>query len=162
MILISSLPDATYAATEYATFESFYKETASIGWTIAAVAALIAGAAIFFTGGTASPVDVAIGSWLGGMMGLSGAAATNAGLALLGGGSIASGGLGIAGGTALLTAALSFGTEVVVDYTIGKAYSEYQYSNLKEQSNNLATLPIPINDSGPVAYDDAIELLAGC
>ena len=159
LILIVSLPDITYAATEYATFESFYKETASIGWTIAAVAALIAGAVIFFTGGTASPVVVAIGSWLGGMMGLSGAAATNAGLALLGGGSIASGGLGIAGGTALLTAALSFGTEVVVDYTIGKTYSEYQYSSLAAQSKDLVTLPMPINDSGPAAYDDAIELL---
>ncbi len=68
------------------------------------------------------------------MMGLSGIAATNAGLALLGGGSIASGGFGIIGGTALLTAALSFGTDVVIDYTIGKAVSDYKYSNLVENS----------------------------
>ena len=39
---------------------------------------------------------------MGGTLGLSGAAATSAGLATLGGGSIAAGGFGMAGGTALL------------------------------------------------------------
>ena len=52
------------------------------------------------TAGIAAP---AIGAAIGGSMGLTGAAATSAGLAWLGGGSIASGGVGMAGGTALLT-----------------------------------------------------------
>ena len=52
------------------------------------------------TGGAAAPL---IGSMIGStFLGLSGAAATSAGLALLGGGSLAVGGLGMAGGTALI------------------------------------------------------------
>ncbi len=160
-IAVFLLPDIAHAATEYATFESFYKESSAIGWILAAVVALIFGAVIFFTGGTASPIVVGIGSWVGGMMGLSGIAATNAGLALLGGGSIASGGFGIIGGTVLLTAALSFGTDIVVDYTIGKAVSEYKYSNLTEHSKKMPTLPLPMNDSGPDAFENAVEILEG-
>ena len=78
--------DTSYAATEYATFESFYKGSSSIGWVIAGIVAILGAAIIFFTGGTASPIVVSIGSWIGGTMGLSGIAASNAGLALLGGG----------------------------------------------------------------------------
>lgn len=68
------------------------------GGTIGA-AVVIAPAAFF-----AAPVVGAAlgGSALGG--GLSGAAATSHGLAMLGGGSIAAGGLGMAGGTAVVTA----------------------------------------------------------
>lgn len=63
----------------------------------------IGGASIgALSGGLAAP---ALGSAIGGSMGLGGAAATNAGLALLGGGSLASGGFGMAGGTAVVTAA---------------------------------------------------------
>lgn len=52
------------------------------------------------TVGTAAP---AIGGFIGAtFLGLSGAAATSAGLALLGGGSLASGGLGMAGGILLV------------------------------------------------------------
>lgn len=51
------------------------------------------------TMGAAAPV---IGAAVGGALGLSGAAATSAGLAALGGGSVAAGGFGMAGGTALL------------------------------------------------------------
>ena len=47
----------------------------------------------------------AIGGAIGAWSGLSGAAATSHGLALLGGGTIASGGLGMAGGTAVVAAA---------------------------------------------------------
>lgn len=160
-LLVLLLPNLVFAASEYATFEAFYQESSAIGWILAAVVALIVGAIIFFTGGTASPIVAGIGSWIGGMMGLSGVAATNAGLALLGGGSIASGGFGVIGGTALLTAALSFGTDVVVDYTIGKAVSEYKYSNLTEYSKKMTTLPLPMSDSGPEAYEDALEILEG-
>lgn len=51
----------------------------------------------------------AIGGAIGSVGSLSGAAATNAGLAALGGGSLATGGLGMAGGTALVTSVLSAG-----------------------------------------------------
>lgn len=61
-----------------------------------------AGAACIVTGGMAAP---AIGAVVGStFMGLSGAAATSAGLAALGGGSLAAGGAGMAGGTALVSA----------------------------------------------------------
>ena len=66
------------------------------------IAAFAGGAAVLgvLTMGMAAPV---IGTAIGGAMGLSGAAATSAGLAFLGGGSLAAGGLGMAGGTALVT-----------------------------------------------------------
>ena len=153
--------DVTYGATEYATFESFYKESVAVWWIVAALFAATAGGLILWSGGAASPAVAYIGGWIGSSMGLSGAAATNAGLALLGGGSIASGGLGMAGGTALLTAALSFGTDVVFDYAIGKVVSEYEYGRLTEESKKLQTLPLPSNGSGPEAYEDAIEILKG-
>jgi len=152
-------PDMAYATIEHATFESFYRESSTIGWVVAALFAIAAGAAIFFTGGTASPIVVGIGSWIGGLMGLSGIAATNAGLALLGGGAIASGGFGMIGGAALITAALSFSTDIVVDYTVGKAVSEYSYTSLEDKSKNLLTLPIPVNKSGSDSYEDSIDLL---
>ncbi len=126
---------------------------------IAGVGAVIAGAAIIFTGGTASPIVVGVGTWIGGMMGYSGIVATNVGLALLGGGSIAAGGFGIIGGTVLLTAVFSFGTDIVIDYTIGKAITEYKYSSLTEQSKEMLSLPIPLNTDGSNSYKSAIEAL---
>lgn len=152
-------PDMAFATTEHATFESIYKESSSIGWIVAGLFALVAGAVIIATGGTASPIVVGIGSWVGGLMGLSGIAATNAGLALLGGGSIAAGGFGIIGGAAVITAALSFSTDVVFDYTIGKAMSTYSYSKLEESSKNMVTLPMPVNESGSDSYEDALDIL---
>jgi hypothetical protein len=160
-MVLCIFPDSSYAATEYATFESFYKESSAIGWILAMVVALSVGVVIFFTGGAASPIVAGFGSWIGGMMGLSGIAATNAGLALLGGGSIASGGFGIIGGTALLTASLSFGIDIVFDYTAGEVVSVYKYSNLTEHSKKMLTLPLPMNDSGPNAYEIAMEVLEG-
>jgi hypothetical protein len=145
--------------TEDITFKSFYKEALSMGWISAGVFAVIAAATIFFTGGTATPIVAQIGTWIGGTMGLSGIAATNAGLALLGGGSIASGGLGIIGGTALLTAALSYSTDVVFDYTIGNAISAYSYKEFAEQSKNMMTLPLPKNSDGCDSYENAMDIL---
>ncbi len=142
-----------------ATFEAFYKESSTVNWIIAGVIAVIAAATIFFTGGTASPIVASIGTWIGGTMGLSGIAATNAGLALLGGGSIASGGFGIIGGTVLLTGALTFGTEVLYDYTITKAVDEYSYSQFSENSKNMMTLPLPKNASGSDSYKSAMSIL---
>lgn len=145
--------------TDDVTFEAFYKESSSVGWIVAGVLAIIAVATIVFTGGTASPIVASIGTWIGGTMGLSGVAATNAGLALLGGGSIASGGFGIIGGTVLLTGALTFGTEVVVDYAVTKAMDEYSYNKFSENSKNMMTLPLPKNGSGSDSYENAIRIL---
>ena len=64
---------------------------------VASAAGLALGVA---TMGVAAPL---IGAAVGSALGLSGAAATSAGLAALGGGSMAAGGFGMAGGTALLT-----------------------------------------------------------
>ena len=143
-------------ATEYATFTSFYVESSSVGWIIATVLAVAAGAAIFFTGGTASPIVLGIGTWIGETAGLSGIAATNYGLALLGGGSIASGGLGIAGGVAVLTATLSFSTDVIMDYTLSNVVSSYSYSNFVKDSKKMPTLPIPQNENGSSAYENIV------
>jgi len=145
--------------TDDITFEAFYKESSSVGWIIAGVLAIIAVATIVFTGGTASPIVAGIGTWIGGTMGLSGVAATNAGLALLGGGSIASGGFGIIGGTVLLTGALSFGTEVIIDYTVTKAMDEYSYSQFSKNSKNMMTLPLPKNNNGCDSYENAMALI---
>ena len=60
---------------------------------------LIGGAVGVATSMIAGPL---IGGWIGSIAGLSGAAATSYGLALLGGGSLTSGGFGMAGGSILL------------------------------------------------------------
>lgn len=66
--------------------------------------AVLGGVAIGATGGIAAPlIGGAIGTTF---LGLSGAAATSAGLAFLGGGSLAAGGLGMTGGLTLVTTAL--------------------------------------------------------
>ena len=148
--------------THYATFESFYRSSFCswwFCWVLLSLIAVVAGGLIFFTGGTASPAVAAIGTWVGGLMGFAGAAATSAGLALLGGGSVASGGFGMAGGAALLTAAFTFGTGLVFDYTIDRAWSEYDYQNMTERSKFMTTLPLPTNWSGPDAYTDAMYIL---
>lgn len=159
IIALALLPSISAAGSDAVTFESFYKESSVIGWTLAAVVAVGFAATVFFTGGTASPLVAGIGTWVGNAMGLSGAAATNAGLAALGGGAIASGGLGIVGGTTLLTAALSFTTDVVIDYSMSAGINQYRYAELAEQSRNMATLPLPVNKSGPYAYEFAMKEL---
>lgn len=68
----------------------------SIRWHRVAAVTAVGLAAGVATGGLAAP---AVGAAIGSTLGLSGAAATSAGLAALGGGSIAAGGLGVTGGT---------------------------------------------------------------
>ena len=143
-------------AGESATFESFYIESSVAGWILSAILAILAGLAIFFTGGTASPIVLGIGSWIGGMAGLTGIAATNYGLALIGFGSLATGGLGIAGGVAILTAALTFSTEVVIDYSLTTAMNTYSHSKFIKDSKKMITLPIPQNEKGSDGYEDAV------
>ena len=157
------LPSAAFASSDVASFESFYRSSTSISWWIPALVAAAAAGLVISSGGTASPAVVGIGTFVGNAMGLSGAAATKAGLAFIGGGSLASGGFGVAGGTMILTTVLSaslyFSTEVIIDYGVGKAVDEYQYRDLVAKSQELPTLPLPRNTTGPSAYRDAIAVL---
>lgn len=158
-VLGLALPIDALAAIEEATFDSFYKESSSISWILITALAVLAGGVVFFTGGTTSPIVLGIGSWIGGLSGLSGAAATSSGLALLGGGALTAGGLGMVGGAAFITLALTFSTEVVIDYSMGKAYTEYKYSKLVESSKSMTTLPLPVNNGGSKEYKNAISNL---
>ncbi len=142
-----------------ASFESIYRASSCASWAVAAVFAIGAGAFVIFTGGLGSGSVAVVGTWVGGLMGYSGAAATSAGLAFLGGGSIAAGGFGMAGGAAILTAALTFSTELVFDYTFNRAVSGYDYRSLADSSRNLPTLPLPINETGPEAYQSGLTVL---
>lgn len=94
-------------------------------------AALIGGIAVggglltFLTAGAAAP---AVGGMIGTqVLGLSGAAAVNAGLAAVGGGSLAAGGLGMAGGTAVITSVLGAGGAAVAGTKASKLFG-----NLRE------------------------------
>lgn len=147
-LVFVTLPQYALAAN-YATFESFYKEGLSLGsWIIGGVLAVVGVAAVFFTAGAAAPFTASIGSAIGGMMGLSGAAATSAGLALLGGGSLAAGGFGMLGGTVLLTAifegSVLGGTQIARSILNSRNYSE-----LCEQVKDYPNFPPIQNGSGP-------------
>ncbi|WP_433626423.1 hypothetical protein [Nocardia sp. CA-120079] len=72
----------------------------NVRWGRVAVAGVLGLGVGVATAGWAAPL---IGTAIGTAAGLSGAAATSAGLATLGGGAIAAGGFGVAGGTALVT-----------------------------------------------------------
>ena len=156
-----------HAASEYATFASFYRESLNISpWSVLFVAALTIGGAIAIlsagvtTGGAGAPVAaIAVGTWIGKLLGFSGAVATNVGLALLGGGSIASGGLGMAGGAMLISTSLNFSTAVVLDYAVPRMISEYNYKKLEDLSKNMPTIPLPVNNDGSSSYRAALDAL---
>ncbi len=147
--------------TKDVTFESFYREDTSLSWIIALSLTAVAIASVIITAGASTPAVVtSFGTWIGGLGGLHGAAATSYGLALLGGGSVASGGFGILGGSVLLTGAFIFGTETIADYAIEKTFVEYDYSKFSKASKNMLTLPLPKNDSGSELYTKSINILS--
>ncbi|GAA3809734.1 hypothetical protein CSO01_22130 [Cellulomonas soli] len=86
--------------SEYAQWLTFDKHNAARTTRLATVA-MTAAVVVAPMAFVAAP---AIGGVVGSLTGLSGAAATSHGLALLGGGSLAAGGLGMAGGTTVVTA----------------------------------------------------------
>lgn len=140
-------------AADGATFESFYRPAWSLSWVMAGTAALLFGLMIA-TGVVAVPATMmavinGIGGSIGSMFGLSGAAATNFGLALLGGGSLINNGLGMAGGTIMLATALSFSTDVVFDYAVNTVQAPFSERSFAEASWKMMTLPLPRNTSGP-------------
>jgi hypothetical protein len=154
---------AIVEAADVASFESLYRKSSGLSstdWAIAAGIAILGAAAVFFFAPAAGPVTASIGTWIGGLFGYSGVAATNFGLALLGGGAVAKGGFGIVGGVAVLTAALSFSTDVVIDYSAGKVIESYDYDEFAKASRQMTTLPLPRNDRGPRVYRQALAALA--
>lgn len=95
----ASQDDFDSAVTEFDALMKQLKRK-SIRWgRVAAVSVVGLGVGVA-TAGWAAPI---VGTAIGGTLGLSGAAATSAGLAMLGGGSIAAGGFGVLGGTILVT-----------------------------------------------------------
>lgn len=144
---------SAFPADGVTTFASFYHQGPSVSWLWGGLAAALVGILVFIGWPVLGPVLTtaigSIGTSIGSLLGLSGIAATNAGLALLGGGAIASGGFGVIGGTALLAAALTFTTEVTLDYAIGTVASKYEASKFSEASLKMMTLPLPVNTSGP-------------
>ena len=152
-------------AVEAGSFDAFYDAPGGIGfwgWTLIVVTVIATAAVVYFSGGSAAAAAPAwikaVGTWVGGAVyGLHGAAATNAGLALLGGGSIAAGGLGIKGGVVLLTILASTSSNIAIDYSINEAVSHFNNRNFLEDSKKMTTLPLPINDDGGDAYEKCLE-----
>lgn len=163
VVLVLFLVAPTELVASEATFKEFYKDAPIPGWTtwmIASIVTIVAATAVVLTAGAAAgPLVATFGTWIGTTMGLSGAAATSAGLALLGGGSIASGGFGMVGGATLVTAAMTFGTDVALGYAIEHVTSEVTYRRLSEMSKQLPTLPLPINEAGPDSSRAALRVL---
>lgn len=159
-VAITLLTSSASSAADYATFSSFYKEGLSISsWVIGGVLAVVGVAAVFFTAGAAAPFTAAIGSAIGGMMGLSGAAATSAGLALLGGGSLAAGGFGMMGGTLLLTAIFE-GSVLGGTQVASSLFHNRNYAELCEQVKDYPNFPPIQNGSGPKVIEIVKDELA--
>jgi len=161
LILLTGLLSSGHvsAAEHLSTFDSFYRPSSSTPYHFFAIGAIVIGLLIY---GGLAPVTgplTFIGGCIGSLMGLSGAAATNAGLALLGGGALVSGGLGFLGGAAVLAAAMSFGTDILIDYAVGNALSHYEYRTFAESSWQMMTLPLPKNTSGPASVQAAGKAL---
>jgi hypothetical protein len=154
LALVLALPTRATAG-EVATFDSFYAKDRTAAWVVGGLLGVASVAAVVYTGGGATPV---VATWAGNMMGLSGAAATNAGLAMFGGGSIASGGLGMLGGTVVLGTGVA-GAEFVVGDKIDGALASAEYKRYVENSRRLMNFPMPRNDSGSDNFDAAVEIL---
>jgi hypothetical protein len=143
--------------SDYATFDAFYSE--GTNWSKYlwfATLALASGLVVYFSAGTAIPLVQGIGGWVGTLMGHSGVAATNAGLAFLGGGSIASGGLGMLGGTALLVAALDFTAAVTIDTTVEMVFDRDEFV---ASMHLRPTLPLPRSAGSTDSAERAMERL---
>lgn len=152
---------AAYLGDDHGTFDTFYQKNIGVwGWVGIGTAVVIGVVITIYTAGSGTPAwCTAVGTWIGGTMGLSGAAATSAGLALLGGGSLAAGGFGMAGGVALLTAVSTFGTELIVGYSIERALNTYSDKKFAEECRNMLHLPCPVNTKGGKAYYTAQQYI---
>jgi len=144
-------------AIDYATFDSFYKESISTKtWVIGGLLA-VGGIALAVTGIGSAPGAAALGTAIGKIMGLSGAAATKAGLALLGGGALAKGGFGMLGGTVVLTTIFE-GTMLGGSQIYEARTHQNNYNELCEQVKDYPNLPPIVNDSGPDEIEKVVDL----
>lgn len=119
----------------------WYKREGFIYGAVFGAAALVA-VGTYLTAGTATaasagPVATYIGTLIGSLGGLSGIAATNAGLAMLGGGAVASGGLGVLGGVALLNGV----GDLALSMALIKA--EKYYPSDAVEGGVVVALPVP-------------------
>ncbi len=130
-IILAKL-DRAQCETVRNTYAIAVKEITGTDWkSIARNLTIIAGSAVVVgvTGGVAAP-------WIGGLigstlLGLSGAAATSAGLALLGGGALAVGGAGVVGGTAVLV-----GGSALLGSMLGRSFASS--NEAEDLGGNLA------------------------
>ncbi len=148
---------------DHGTFDTFYQKNIGVwGWIGIGAAVVIGVVVAIYTLGSGVPAwCAAVGTWIGGTLGLSGAAATSAGLALLGGGSLAVGGWGMAGGVAVLVAAATFSGEVIVGYSIEKAINAYSDRQFAKDCRLMLHLPMPVNTKGGNAYQAAQHDIEG-
>lgn len=158
-IFLIVLFSTTCMASEPSTFTYFYSESASVNWGLVIVATIAIGLAVYTGFATAPAAVTSIGTLIGNATGLSGVAATNFGLALMGGGAMATGGAGVVVGTALLTSAMTFGTNIMSELAISAALEKYNYQSLVEKSRNLPTLPPPVRSDGSASYKAALKVL---
>lgn len=119
--------------------------------------AIVVGAITYFTAGTgtaasAGPLATWIGSALGGLQGLSGIAATNAGLAMIGGGAVASGGLGILGGVAILSGIGDLAVTIALEQAMG-------FMPQDKTKRPFTAIPLPTK-VGTSYYRDKVDEIA--
>lgn len=102
--------------------QTYDKPNRDLWWKRGRIAAVFAGGTIlaYFTAGVAAPY---VGSVIGGMAGLSGAASVSYGLAFLGGGAIAAGGFGMAGGTIVIGVVTDLAISTMLDYSLSSFQS---------------------------------------
>lgn len=72
------------------------------------------------------------------------------GLMLLGVGAVTAG--GIIAGQVLIAIAITFSTEVAIDYTYSAVKHEYDYYAFQQDSKNMTNLPFPVNSDGSDIY----------
>lgn len=95
---------------------------------------------------------------IGGLMGLSGAAATASGLAILGGGSIAAGGLGMAGGMTLLVGGSGI-LGAIAGGAAGKLLSQLPQETIALNVIKVVNLIIYLNSNNGISKHYSDELL---
>ena len=106
------------------------------------------GAVALVATGVGAAVAPAIGGALGGLGGLSGAAATSHGLAVLGGGSLSAGGLGMAGGTAVVALTAGALGGVGGGILVNKYVGEIQGFDIKQRHKGKDAQPSVIFVNG--------------
>ncbi|MFM8547130.1 MAG: hypothetical protein ACKODB_05910 [Betaproteobacteria bacterium] len=155
-LVISS---AGVRAADWASFKSFYQGGWTVSWWSMGLGTVSGTASAVASSTSQSSAISALGTGIGTMFGLSGAAATRFGTALLGGGAAAGGGLALAGGASLLSAALSYSSDLVLDYSATRGVRPFQAQQFREASHGMMQLPFPVSDSGSPRMRETVRRL---